>query len=278
MEEAAEPSGKRALYDLVSVWDIRTCWRRNHRNDSSNLLSLWLFSGKPGGIKYSSPKIITFICICSGDDHDYCEHTHQLLLPRGQPLMIREVTVKTISMVMNVRRPGFQLLSLAPSGSRRDNKHTYFDVPCLLPDQLGIYLNTYIPLLALSLFIVFGMNVQNEMRPAHLKNRSEAGQGFLAGDRHADIEGAELRSRFSSPSSPGWFILQGQRSQLKADHPSVFEWVERLKDGSSFFCSARTRTSLRRQGWLWASLLDVWGIAIFPICTFALVTWWVVSH
>ncbi|KAF8897076.1 Metallo-dependent phosphatase-like protein [Gymnopilus junonius] len=214
------------------------------------------------------------VAVFSGDDHDYCEHTHQLLSPRGQPQMVREVTVKTISMVMNVQRPGFQLLSLAPSDLRTDSKHTYFDTPCLLPDQLRIYLNTYIPFLALSLLVVFGMNVQNETRSSHLKNRPISSQDFPMIDRHPDIEDPSI----GSSSSPGWFILEGQRRRPKVDRLPVSEWFKRPKEALLCFCSGRTRTVLRRQSWLWASLLDVWSIAIFPLCTFALVTWWLMSN
>lgn len=91
----------------------------------------------------------------SGDDHDYCEHTHYSDPLGGLPrLAIPEITVKTLSMVMNVRRPGFQLLSLAPTELRDHDIPTYKDVPCLLPDQLRIYLNIYLPLLAVSIIFV----------------------------------------------------------------------------------------------------------------------------
>lgn len=91
----------------------------------------------------------------SGDDHDYCEYTHYSDLLGDRPRQaVPEVTVKTLSMVMNVRRPGFQLLSLAPTHFRDYDIPTYKDVPCLLPDQLRIYLNIYLPLLAVSIVFV----------------------------------------------------------------------------------------------------------------------------
>ncbi|TFK54090.1 Metallo-dependent phosphatase [Heliocybe sulcata] len=101
------------------------------------------------------------ILIFSGDDHDYCEYNHTLVPYDGSSsdrTAVREVTVKSFSMAMGVRRPGFQLLSLAAS---KKSKHasaiygqTVADRPCLLPDQLGIYISVYIPLLVLSLFIL----------------------------------------------------------------------------------------------------------------------------
>lgn len=62
---------------------------------------------------------------------------------------------------MNVRRPGFQLLSLAPAQLRHDDIPTYRDVPCLLPDQLRIYLSIYLPLLVVSIIFVCLVNISN---------------------------------------------------------------------------------------------------------------------
>ncbi|KAJ4483269.1 Metallo-dependent phosphatase-like protein [Lentinula aciculospora] len=80
--------------------------------------------------------------IFSGDDHDYCE---------VQIYGIREVTVKSLSMAMGIKKPGYQMLSLVPPGSSAIS-HT--DAPCVLPDQLRIYLNVYIPLALISLAVV----------------------------------------------------------------------------------------------------------------------------
>ncbi|THV02390.1 Metallo-dependent phosphatase [Dendrothele bispora CBS 962.96] len=100
--------------------------------------------------KYSSQFLLDSIrpsLVLSGDDHDYCEYIHSFE-QGGSTLRIREVTVKSLSMAMGIRRPGYQLLSLNPSPGP-DISHA--DIPCLMPDQLGIYLSVYIPLLILSL-------------------------------------------------------------------------------------------------------------------------------
>jgi hypothetical protein len=92
----------------------------------------------------------------SGDDHDYCEVLH-----RGYPSAgggIREITVKSISWAMGVRKPGVQLISLwnpinldsdftPPAGS---TLQTHL---CLLPDQLGIFL-LYAKLLVLTILVI----------------------------------------------------------------------------------------------------------------------------
>ena len=79
----------------------------------------------------------------SGDDHDYCEVQHQ-----GG---VREVTVKSFSMAMGIRKPGFQLLSVPEDDGASAGA---VDQLCLLPDQIGIYLDRYIPLVALTLGVM----------------------------------------------------------------------------------------------------------------------------
>ena len=79
----------------------------------------------------------------SGDDHDYCEYTHIFHERR-----IPEVTIKSPSIAMGIRQPGFQLLSL--SGETRTNAH----VMCSLPNQLRIYCWAYAPLILATIVFV----------------------------------------------------------------------------------------------------------------------------
>lgn len=81
--------------------------------------------------------------IDSGDDHDYCEHIHTSHARR-----IPEVTVKSLSIAMGIRQPGFQLLSL--SSNELTNAHQ----PCSLPDQVYIYLWVYAPLALATIVLV----------------------------------------------------------------------------------------------------------------------------
>lgn len=143
--------------------------------------------------------------IFSGDDHDYCEHVHALEAlgdaeevedahydgrnkemwegkehvhtSDASVVFTREVTLKSVSLAMGVRRPGFQLLSLASllpatSSARHVQAHTHThthtvdirghaplvaDALCLLPDQIGIYLWGYVPLVLASIaLVIFG--------------------------------------------------------------------------------------------------------------------------
>ena len=80
------------------------------------------------------------VLVASGDDHDYCEVLHA-----GATGMVKEITVKSISLAMGVRRPGFLLVSLwNPAGSKGGTDppttaNTVQTKLCLLPDQLGIF-------------------------------------------------------------------------------------------------------------------------------------------
>ena len=70
---------------------------------------------------------------------------------------------------MGIRRPGFQLLSVATpnpnSGtSSRWTPDILADVPCLLPDQIKIYTHGYAPLGLLTVFLLFYLNHQSRRR------------------------------------------------------------------------------------------------------------------
>lgn len=120
--------------------------------------------------------------------------------PDGGPTGVREVTVKSISMAMGIRRPGFQLLSLVPPSSNVRKLHA--DAPCLLPDQLGIYLSAYIPLLILSLLILLISNVlrvrtsYQQPRPRESLTRVEDGEN--SGISSAASTNREIRARLEA--------------------------------------------------------------------------------
>ncbi|KAI0915723.1 hypothetical protein AcV5_010470 [Taiwanofungus camphoratus] len=98
--------------------------------------------------------------VLSGDDHDYCEYVHTIPTTNNGDASasahVKEVSVKSFSMAMGIREPGFQLLSLFPPSSRPST--TVADIPCLLPDQLGIYLSIYVPLFIFSLSVLLLAN------------------------------------------------------------------------------------------------------------------------
>ena len=96
----------------------------------------------------------------SGDDHDYCDIIHRGYTSKNGG--IREVTVKSISWAMGVRKPGVVLLSLwnpvdedgkavGQDASKAPTIQTHL---CLLPDQLSIFIR-YGWLLAFTLLLLF---------------------------------------------------------------------------------------------------------------------------
>ncbi|KAF2736672.1 hypothetical protein EJ04DRAFT_489628 [Polyplosphaeria fusca] len=79
----------------------------------------------------------------SGDDHDYCEVVHRRYPSAGGG--IKEITVKSISLAMGVRKPGVVMASMWNPVD--GNANPLFQTPgeptmqthlCLLPDQISI--------------------------------------------------------------------------------------------------------------------------------------------
>jgi len=100
------------------------------------------------------------VSVFSGDDHDYCELVHPPSKNNA-----REITVKSMSWAMGVRRPGFLMLSMwnpvdasgasigthtAGHGATRSTSTTLESHFCFLPDQLGIFIR-YLILLCFTL-------------------------------------------------------------------------------------------------------------------------------
>ncbi|KAH8725317.1 hypothetical protein GQ44DRAFT_616424 [Phaeosphaeriaceae sp. PMI808] len=82
----------------------------------------------------------------SGDDHDYCDVVHRAY-DSGGGNGIREVTVKSTSWAMGMRKPGIVLLSLwnpvTPTGKpiKPGSEHATVQIKlCLYPDQIGIFI------------------------------------------------------------------------------------------------------------------------------------------
>ena len=98
----------------------------------------------------------------SGDDHDYCQLIHDA--NQGH---VPEITVKSISMVMGVAKPGFLMVSLYNpideqgkplAGGGKQTMQTHL---CLLPSQLS----TYIRYAAFAFVCVIALTVRAFMVP-----------------------------------------------------------------------------------------------------------------
>ncbi|KAI5285208.1 hypothetical protein KEM54_000749 [Ascosphaera aggregata] len=89
--------------------------------------------------------------VYSGDDHDYCEIEHTKYAKEGWQAP-KEITVKSASMAMGVRKPGFLLVSLwNPIDTQTGESvlitpaegappSTIQNKLCILPDQLSIFI------------------------------------------------------------------------------------------------------------------------------------------
>ena len=144
----------------------------------------------------------------SGDDHDYCELQHQ-----GG---IREVTVKSFSMAMGIRKPGFQLLSV-PEDDR--DGASAVDQLCLLPDQVGIYLEGYLPLVALTL----GLMIVDLV----LMRRARMGS-----DRRTDNESTILPLHKMNIAKPlvDWWVLRGLRRRKRIGRGLIGDFMRYFVD------------------------------------------------
>ncbi|KAK5109804.1 hypothetical protein LTR62_006537 [Meristemomyces frigidus] len=115
-------------------------------------------------------KVGNIIQIFSGDDHDYCDVSHVYNIGQAQKPAndasrttpglsnVKEITVKSFSWAMGVRKPGFQLVSLwnpvdADGKSLGTASPTIQTHLCLLPDQLGIFLD-YATLLGATMVVL----------------------------------------------------------------------------------------------------------------------------
>ena len=106
--------------------------------------------------------------VFSGDDHDYCEVVHPEYTSRGGG--VREITVKSMSWAMGVRKPGVLLVSLwnpvdengrslASTSSYQDQTNEILRATtiqthlCLLPDQLAIFIR-YLSMLVFTIIVL----------------------------------------------------------------------------------------------------------------------------
>ena len=162
--------------------------------------------------------------VYSGDDHDYCEIVHREYTSKGGG--IKEITVKSISWAMGVRKPGFLLVSLwNPLDTRGKalsvQKITNQSHLCLLPDQLSIFIR-YAWLLALTLVVlavrstrvVFGNTYPSKAANGHILPMS------IPMRRKEDMEPHSLSSSTSDPPSLKGLAVRSTAGRPKSSSPS----------------------------------------------------------
>ena len=144
--------------------------------------------------------------VFSGDDHDYCDVIHRGYTSKNGG--IREVTVKSISWAMGVRKPGFLLLSLwnpvdeAGKATSQDalKSSTVQSHLCLLPDQLSIFIR-YGLLLAVTLVALFIRAVRIAYGPAPAASSTNGSLLPLTRTRSSSIKMQDTPSHASSSST-----------------------------------------------------------------------------
>ena len=119
----------------------------------------------------------------SGDDHDFCEIVHRGYSSPGTG--IKEITVKSLSWTMGVRKPGFLLVSLWNeidedgrhiTQGTNDEHQTVQSHLCLLPDQLSILIG-YGVLLGASFVLLALQSTYILYLQMHVKSRQRAENG-----------------------------------------------------------------------------------------------------
>lgn len=187
--------------------------------------------------------------------------------------------MKSFSMAMGIRRPGYQLLSLIPPTAFPESQ-TIAHTPCLLPDQLGIYLSVYVPLIVLSLAILLLSNIRRSCT-----RHSTPTARSIEWTSLSPADAAEPDYDLPPPSAwrskefprPGWsrtFIVPLGGRRLRATlSPSAL-----LDPMKAFFWTggkAGDDESRRRRGVLKGFLFDVRDVAWAPLALFVLIAWWV---
>ncbi|KIK67268.1 hypothetical protein GYMLUDRAFT_238583 [Collybiopsis luxurians FD-317 M1] len=217
--------------------------------------------------------------IFTGDDHDYCEYTHALT-ERGSSTRTREVTIKSLSIAMGITRPGYHMLSIVPPGGPQ---FTHSDAPCLMPNQLGIYLHIYIPLAVISLAVVLisciihgqyyrRLGLRRPSLSPHSERNSRQSMGSVS---HIHRNGS-IRSR--NVIDEYGYTLDGDKDEklplpasASVPHPqSLFNQKLRCSLGS--FLSVFKKRN--RGGFLSHVWCDVRDVAVFPLGIIFLISFW----
>ena len=195
-----------------------------------------------------SQEIIDFVGdvthVFSGDDHDYCDVVHRGYISKSGG--IREITVKSISWAMGVRKPGFLLLSLwnpvDQEGISTGTADTTIQTQlCLLPDQLSIFIrygsllaSTMLVLLFRAVWVVYASGSARQAN-GHLSHTNSPGSqsrnqeemsastGSRSRANSAAVRSSASRPRSISPSDRYGYGLPLNEANIRRTEKSVYE-------------------------------------------------------
>ncbi len=189
--------------------------------------------------------------VFSGDDHDYCEVDHD-----EKKEKVKEITVKSMSWAMGVRKPGFMLLSLwnpldadgNPLQVTKDPRASMQTHLCLLPDQIGILIRygmlifiTIATLLVRAMLMprfnltpfatstdAYAASKQEDSilptQNTYHESSSKSSTSSTSSNKSANLRGTTSRARAgSTPPSNGYGYPGGQQSAYFSDGASQFE-------------------------------------------------------
>lgn len=235
---------RRGPYGAVWGLAIRACWGRRRRPFSYETLPRRLSLG----MSLPSPRsrrLLTYWSLLSADDKDYCDYIHipprDVVIdpsasspedkPLAKPQNVREITLKAFSPSPEIRRPGFQLLSLVSPSSHPVPLAT---TACFLPDYPSVYAWRYLPLLLITILTLVFLR-RRKMRlsplPTHL-HASSLHKSFslhsLPSAPWSPQPGPHPPTPFStdwSPHTPGFFSPHARPRSPKSSPASPQEEI-----------------------------------------------------
>lgn len=217
-------------------------------------------------------------------------------MPLSEDGTVNEVSVKSFSMAMGIRRPGFQLLSLIPPSAMPAGSQTFGDVPCFLPDQIAIYVSVYVPLIILNLLALLLRNAYRVLQshtswsrsgiPLRTRSPTDEERVNLWGgsppplppalhvySEHGEEVGDDDSSFVLPPPTPAVAVTQkGRRGRT---WPSRLRSMRRrLAYMASCRSSPDSALERNRTGLLRGFLEDVLDVAWVPVLLFGAIAWW----
>ena len=127
------------------------------------------------------------------------------------------MTVKSFSIAMGIKRPGFHLLTLASKEVDPSSSQTFADRPCSLPDQLHSYLFLYGPLFMTSIGLILYNRLSQRSASSHVLTSSPGQTPLPLHGRRALREeafknkptmGSRRRLVAASMDFVGWLVLE----------------------------------------------------------------------
>ena len=185
-------------------------------------------------------------------------------------------------MAMGVRKPGYQLLSLI-SPEMPQVGPTFNHKACLLPDQLGIYLSVYIPLVLLTLVALLVSNYRRVSAPVP----PQPSISIFNADGVDGADDANANENYDLPPPSAWRTKEFPKPAWTRDWSFSFALGGRLRRVTLspsvltnvlvafLWTGGASEPASKRTGVLKGFLKDFWEAAWAPLALFVGIAWWV---